>query len=112
MKKEINKLVISGILFGILFFGCPSRHLKINSGESGNPFCPSTTITYSLKDTQKVCLVVYDVTGKVVDTLVNQTQESGQHQVNPNFSSYASGVYFLKITTPDTSYTKKMLMVK
>ena len=77
-----------------------------------NPFNPVTTISYSLPNVSKVKLVIYDVTGREVATLVNEFQSAGKHNVNFNASRIASGVYYYRIQAGDIMQTKKMILMK
>ncbi len=76
-----------------------------------NPFNP-VTISYNLPNIAKVNLVVYDVTGREVATLVNEFQSAGKHQINFNATKIASGVYYYRIQAGDIIQTKKMLLLK
>ena len=77
-----------------------------------NPFNPITTIKFSLKDESKVRLNVYNYTGQLVKTLVNEQKEQGYHQINFDASQLSSGVYYYTLKTDTKKFTKKMLMVK
>ncbi len=78
-----------------------------------NPFNPTTRIDYSLKEMGKVSIIVYDVLGEEVATLVNGVEAAGQHSVTFNASRFASGVYFYSMTMPDgLTMTKKMILMK
>jgi hypothetical protein len=77
-----------------------------------NPFNPSTSIKFSLPSSSSVKLLVMDITGKVVETLVDETLTAGIYDYNLNASSYASGIYFYKLVANDFSSTKKMILVK
>ena len=77
-----------------------------------NPFNPTTNIEFDLKKASSVKLVIYDVTGKVVETLVNKKLEAGTYQVSFDASKLNSGVYFYKLTTGDFSEVKKMVFIK
>jgi hypothetical protein len=77
-----------------------------------NPFNPSTSIKFSLPQAENVKLVVFDLLGREVATLVNEYKTSGIYEVNFDASSYASGVYFYSIQTPNFTQTKRMLLVK
>lgn len=82
-----------------------------------NPFNPQTTIGFSLESRQDVSLNVYDVTGRKVRTLVNQEMEAGNHSVIWNGESnsgdrVASGVYFYRLETTQSSHTRKMVLLK
>jgi hypothetical protein len=82
-----------------------------------NPFNPTTTIYYTLPTTTDVNLVVYNTLGQRVKTLVSTAQTAGQHSVewdgtDDNGNTVSSGVYFYKLTSPDYSATRKMMLIK
>ncbi len=78
-----------------------------------NPFNPTTKIRFELKGNSKVKLSVFDITGRVVSTLVNNENiQAGIHEVNFDAGNLASGVYFYSIETPDFKDTKKMMLIK
>jgi spore coat protein CotH len=77
-----------------------------------NPFNPSTIINYQLPVSGAVSLIVYDVLGNEVITLVNEFKPSGSYSVKFNGTSLSSGVYFYKLITSNFSSVKKMLLVK
>ena len=62
-----------------------------------NPFNPATTISYRLKDKGFVKLNVYDITGKLIKALVNQTKDPGYYETQFNATGLASGVYFYRL---------------
>ena len=87
--------------------------------NSPNPFNPATTISFSIPEGQsaRVVLNVYDIRGKLVRNLVNETRESGTYTVywngtDNNGSSIASGVYFYRMNAGEFSQTRKMVMLK
>ncbi len=77
-----------------------------------NPFNPSTKIQYAIPRSANVSLIVYDILGRQVATLVNEFKNAGIYTLDFNASSLASGVYFYKIQAGTFSDTKKMLLVK
>ncbi len=77
-----------------------------------NPFNPSTTIVFSLSKKEHVTLVVYNVMGKVVQTLVDRTLPAGQHTVTFNGRELSSGVYYYRLIHEGSSQTRKMLLTK
>jgi len=77
-----------------------------------NPFNPETKIEFDLPNLSDVKLIVYDITGKTVATLVNQTLQPGRYQYRFGGDKFASGVYFYKITAGDYSAVKKMFLIK
>jgi hypothetical protein len=77
-----------------------------------NPFNPTTNISYTIPKAGSVKLVVFDVLGREITTLVNGVKTAGTHVVNFNASSLSSGVYFYRIEAGDFTTTKKMMLVK
>jgi subtilisin-like proprotein convertase family protein len=77
-----------------------------------NPFNPVTNIKFSIPQSQDVKLVVFDILGREVATLVNEYKTSGVYQVDFDASHLASGVYFYSLQTPNFTQTKRMLLVK
>lgn len=77
-----------------------------------NPFNPKTNINLDLIKSGFVKLVVYDVSGKEVETLVSQYLKAGTYKIDWDGSKHSSGIYFYKIFTDDFVQTKKMVLVK
>lgn len=94
----------------IVEIGMPERFEL--SQNYPNPFNPVTKINFQLPVDDFVTLNIYDVTGRVVATLVNDHIKAGYHTVEFNGSNIASGVYFYRISTERASQVKKMLMIK
>lgn len=77
-----------------------------------NPFNPSTEINYELPKNSFVTLKVYDLTGKLVSTLVSEQKAAGRYRAEWNASDFPSGAYFYTINSGDYSETKRMILVK
>src|SRR4030095_6551872 len=77
-----------------------------------NPFNPVTNINFSLPSNGTVRLVIYDVLGKLVSTLVNQNLRAGSYKVDFNASGLASGIYFYRLDAEEFTDVKKMILVK
>lgn len=77
-----------------------------------NPFNPATSINFEIPKSSLVKIKVMDITGRVLDVLVNENLSTGIYKVNWDASKYSSGVYFYSLESKDFSETKKMLMIK
>ena len=77
-----------------------------------NPFNPTTKIAFSVPSQMKVELVVYNVLGQKVATLVNETLSAGGHEVPFDASRLASGMYLYRITAGQFMSVKKMMLLK
>lgn len=77
-----------------------------------NPFNPSTTIDFDIPKVSHVTLILYDILGRRVETLVDENKSPGQYQVTLNASRLASGVYFYRLQAGSYSRTMKLLLLK
>ena len=77
-----------------------------------NPFNPTTKIKYAINTSDNVKLIVYDILGREVATLVNEFKEVGVYDIEFNASNLASGIYFYKMTTSNFTEIKKMFVIK
>ena len=77
-----------------------------------NPFNPSTTISYSIPERGLVRLEVFDLLGRRVATLLNETQEAGRHSVTFRPEGLASGVYIYRLEARGVSAAGKMLLLR
>jgi len=77
-----------------------------------NPFNPATVITYQLPVQSRVTLKVYDVLGKEVATLVNESKGAGVYDVAFDASRFSSGMYFYRLQAGSYTSVKKMIVTK
>ena len=77
-----------------------------------NPFNTTTTIRYALPRAEEVRLEVYDLLGRQVAILQNQTQPAGWHEASFNASRLSSGVYIYRLSAGDFTETKTMMVVR
>ncbi|NOX17994.1 MAG: T9SS type A sorting domain-containing protein [Chlorobi bacterium] len=77
-----------------------------------NPFNPSTKISFSIPEKEFVTLLVFNVNGEKVKTLINENLDAGKHSVDFNAAELASGIYFYKISTGKFSDIKKMVLLR
>lgn len=77
-----------------------------------NPFNPYTTITYELPNESHISLVVYNVLGKEVQTLVDGFKSQGSYSVGFDASELPSGIYFYRITAGNFTQVKKLVLMK
>jgi hypothetical protein len=77
-----------------------------------NPFNATTRILYTLKAASPVRLTVFDLTGRVVTTLVQGQEEAGSHVVNLDGTAMASGEYFYRLEAGSFVAMHKMILLK
>jgi hypothetical protein len=77
-----------------------------------NPFNPSTQIRFTLTQTGATSLKVYDVMGREVSTLVNETLAPGAYSVQFDAKGLSSGTYLYVLTSGSVRLTNKMVLVK
>lgn len=93
-----------------------AANFKLNQNYP-NPFNPSTIISFSIKVKTKVSLMVYDLLGRVVATLIDEEKTSGVYNIEFNTSrlkktSLSSGVYYYTLKAGDFIESKKMILQK
>ncbi|MCH9028575.1 MAG: T9SS type A sorting domain-containing protein [Bacteroidetes bacterium] len=77
-----------------------------------NPFNPSTTIKYNLKENGYVSLKFYDILGREVADLIDEKHSAGSYNVTFNTDGLVSGVYIYKLKVNDFVEVKKMILTK
>jgi hypothetical protein len=77
-----------------------------------NPFNATTTISYSIEKPGMVSIEIYDLLGRSVDTIINETKLSGRHSIIYDASALPTGVYFYKITAGEQTETGRMMLLK
>jgi hypothetical protein len=118
-NKNHAKLLNNGILVDhtTLVTAIKDRDLPLNSEFNlhqnyPNPFNPETAITYDVPTTGFVSLKVFDMLGREVASLVNETKLKGQYKTMFSGSELPSGVYFYKLQAGNYAETKKMILLK
>lgn len=77
-----------------------------------NPFNPVTVVKYEVSENSSVKLIIFDVAGNEVTTLVNERQNPGKYSFQWNASGFSSGVYYCKLETGSGSEVIKMILLK
>ena len=77
-----------------------------------NPFNPIAKIVYGLPEYANVQIIIYDLTGRRVQSLINESQIPGYHSINWNAGSHPSGMYFITMRAGEYVNTQKLMLVK
>ena len=77
-----------------------------------NPFNPTTTIQFAVSTMTIASLGIYDISGKLVDTLVRGDFEAGEHEVIWNAVNHSSGIYFVELTSGKNRSVQKLVLLK
>jgi hypothetical protein len=129
-----SRLIDAGTIVGLSFSGAApdlgafeyERTTSVNKNEQDapsstpytllrnypNPFNPTTTISYQLRERGSVTLKVYDVFGREIATLVEGSEAQGSHLIAFNGDKLSSGVYFACLSTGGTIKAIKLTLVK
>lgn len=114
-------------MFGVNQFGVPSKPMSKSAMSAvkpnlpktfellqnyPNPFNPTTMISYTIPKDGHVMLKIYDVLGREVETLVDESQKVGRYEIQFNGSHLASGVYFYRLISGGHVFTKKLMLIK
>jgi len=77
-----------------------------------NPFNPVTNIKFQIPANEFVKLEVFDISGKIVDVLINGNLNAGTYEAKWNAETFSSGIYFYRLTVKNYSDTKKIILLK
>lgn len=77
-----------------------------------NPFRGATTIRFTLGENSHVELRIFDISGRLVNTLIDEERASGTHTITFESRKLASGVYFYQLITDEGALVKKMTLIK
>ena len=77
-----------------------------------NPFNPNTVIRFDLPRADKVELIIYDILGREVATLVSGELVSGIHEFVWNASNVSSGIYLYRLTSEQGIRARKLVLIK
>ncbi|MCC6866801.1 MAG: T9SS type A sorting domain-containing protein [Ignavibacteria bacterium] len=77
-----------------------------------NPFNPVTSIVFKVKQNSDVNIVIFDVNGREIETIVNNRFTTGTYSVDWNAANFSSGVYFYQMTAGNFKETRKMILTK
>ena len=117
-QYDNSKIELRPYEFTTICFGNPVTPTKFTlSGNYPNPFNPSTTISYSIPSDGNVELIVYNIRGQKVKTLISGTQPIGVYNVtwngkDENERSVSSGLYLYELRSSGKTAVKKMLLLK
>jgi hypothetical protein len=98
-SKEINIVVSAPVVFAL-------------EQNYPNPFNPATLIKYSIPQDGPVTLIVFNLLGQKVMTLVNQNMKAGKYELKFDATHFASGIYFYRLDAGASSSVKKMILLK
>ena len=77
-----------------------------------NPFNPTTTFRYSIPQTSKVVIKVYDILGNEIAKLMDEEKSIGTYELTWDASNLSSGIYFYQLKAGEYAQTRKMLLLK
>tara|TARA_Y100001970_G_scaffold275804_1_gene377527 strand:- start:1781 stop:2842 length:1062 start_codon:yes stop_codon:yes gene_type:complete len=77
-----------------------------------NPFNPSTTIRFDIPEQMPVKLLIYDITGRLVESLFNGTIHAGYHEIQWNANQHSAGLYIVKLISSENTFTQKITLIK
>lgn len=111
--------VINGVVYGdtSMLTGINQLNSEVPNNFSlsqnyPNPFNPTTNVKFQIPNSGFVKLIVYDLIGKEIQSLVNQQLSPGTYEVDFDGSNLPSGVYYYKLESDSYTETKKMVLIK
>lgn len=91
----------------------PNKYLDFKLNQNyPNPFNPVTIINYDLPVSSEISLKIYNISGKEIMTLVNETKNAGSYNIVFDGSDLSSGIYYYRIEAGNFVAVRKMLLIK
>jgi hypothetical protein len=90
----------------------PELASKLSLAPTLNPFNPETVLEFTLPQAGDVSLKVFDISGRLVQTLYDRPLDAGNHAAHFNGSQLASGVYFAVLQAQEQTVTTRLLLLK
>jgi hypothetical protein len=127
---DVKKSYGQGDIWMVSFGKCGNMHgheidlqkntrptISYNTGVYPNPFSNSTNFSFTTATPQKVSVMIYDMNGRLMRTLLNDVMQPGIHQIKWNAkddkgNGVAAGMYILKLQTSSSSETIKLSVIK
>ncbi|MDP8241650.1 MAG: T9SS type A sorting domain-containing protein, partial [Candidatus Celaenobacter antarcticus] len=98
--------------FGEMYAVEPQIHDEISFRVFPNPARDNCSISYSLKEQKKVKIEIFNVKGQLIEILVNQHQQVGDHKLSWNTADYPSGIYLYRLQTGEVINNSKILIIQ
>lgn len=98
--------------FGTTTSVTESKDNAFHFSVSPNPIAKTAEIKYQIAETGNVKIEMFDITGKMIKTIVNENQSKGPHMINFDKSSFSAGNYFFTISNANGTETKKVVIVE
>lgn len=92
--------------------GAPNQRDASLIGNFPNPFSETTTIAYEVRATQSLQITIWDLSGQRVKTLVDDTHTPGYYEEAFRAGSLPSGTYFVRLQTPQSMASHRMVLLK
>ncbi|MDI6840974.1 MAG: T9SS type A sorting domain-containing protein [bacterium] len=109
---EWSNPVIATYISGVVEARLPRPYEFTLYQNFPNPFTIKTTIRYTIPKSTQVSLKIYDITGRLVETLVNSKILPGYHTATWDSKEVASGIYFVRMEAGDYKQTRKIILVQ
>ena len=116
---SLRGCVIDDVVYGDTSFNVVSVENEFEQPETfilqqnyPNPFNLTTRINFRISNFEFVSLIVYDVLGNEVTTLVNEEKSDGEHEITFDGSNLVSGIYIYQLLTNKKVISKKMTLLK
>ena len=77
-----------------------------------NPFNPSLNIEYYMEKSSNVKISIYDINGRLVDSILDVFQSAGIIKINWNSKDISTGVYIVKLSLGSDTYTQRVVLLK
>jgi|GEM_PF-2108138 len=112
-ERNCNPLWVGGIPQGFVRYQSQNSPGQFHLSQNyPNPFNPSTTLSFSLPKSGYVRLVIYDILGRELTTLVEDWRDKGEYKINFDGSNLSSGIYIARLEKDSNHSSRKLVLLK
>ncbi len=114
---QMNILLMDDSMGRLMIYKTASAEKLLMTSNSPNPFVVSTVINYYLPEDSDVKITLWNISGKMINTLVDDKFQGGEHSLewtgnDSDGNLVPPGIYFYQLETDDETITSKMLFIK
>jgi hypothetical protein len=114
MRRPSKEDLIIVLLLACSLCACYTTPQQENDRPAGyypNPFSPFPEVSFAIEKRQFITIKMYDMSGKEIATLLQDTLDIGTYEAKPD-TSVPNGVYLIKFETQDTTYQMMLRVMK
>jgi len=110
--EEVVEIFLTGNALNVYYSDSQLPIQTVLSPIYPNPFNSTVTLNYSLSTSAHTSINIYDLSGRIVESLINRRISTGNHNITWTADDYPSGMYFVKMQAEEFSQIQKIILTR